>query len=298
MNFNSVVSRRRRASYIKAGLMPKSGGEDIEFSDIVVTNSRRDKGDEGCTPYEVRPSIDTYGIVSDEGSYYVHHEQQPEKLYITSSITSDCLLQEVKWRYVRDSNLNKGYVERLYLKKLDGTEVLLHQDDAPDDRFFESDSTSRSASNRRSSNHGRKKQPSGDRTDDDWDGEVRGVFIITNFDRDRLITSLRICGSSQNDNERELKYSRRCFKEAMEYYSLWDLAESAKSVLAGSLIRKSSTKSLSMYNKFARILLEYNVLPDYDTYRWERLNNRYDDIVAGNSSSSERRSLCCPWGRR
>ena len=278
--------------------MPRSGGEDIEFSDIVITNSRNDQEEEGCTPYEVRPAVDTYGIVSDESDYFVHHERQPEKVYITSSITSDCLLKEVKWRYVRDTNLNKGFVERLYLKKLSGEEVLLHQDDSTDDHFFESSSTTRNSNSGRTASIGLLGSSPGDDAQDDWDGEVRGIFIITNFDRDRLITSLRICGSIQNDDEKELKRARNCFKQAMDYYSLWDLAESAESVLAGSLIRKSTTKSLSLYNKFAKVLLEYNVLGDYDTYRWERLNREYDDLIAGNRPSAEMRSWCCPWRRR
>ena len=275
MNFNSGVSRRKRVQYIQAGVMPKSGGEDIDFSDIFVTNtSRKETEEEGqrCTPHEVRASVDTYAIVTDDGKYFVHHEHQPEKIYVTSSITADCLLKEVKWRYVRDDNLNKGYVDRLYLKKLDGTVVVLHQNDTSDNL-------------EQSINRDRQKSSSDlvdpDEFANDWDGEVKGVFIITNFDRDQLITTLRICGSLQREVDGNMSQARDCFKQAMEYYSLWDLAESAESVLKGSLLRKTTRKSLSCFNQIPKFLYEYDVLPDYDRYRWERMEQEYDSLLLG-----------------
>jgi len=54
-----------------------------------------------------------------------------------------------------------------------------------------------------------------------YDGSVQGVYIITNFEKKRNITKLRICGSKTKED----------FKKAMEYYCLWDLSAVAASLL-------------------------------------------------------------------
>jgi 1,2-phenylacetyl-CoA epoxidase PaaB subunit len=294
MNFHARVSRKQRVNYLRAGVMRQSSGEDIDFHDIVITNTKTsleaDKDEGHCSPHEVRASVDTYAIVRDHGQWFVHHELQPEKVYVTSSITSDCLFKEIKWRYVRDNRLNKGYVDRLFLKKLDGTEVLLHQDDSASketifDGADDDDEEARrqpgtvetaAANNGSSNSNNVNTNANGDYFREDWDGEVRGIFIITNFDRDQLVTSLRICGSvSPDDDDGDLSAARESFQRAVEYYSLWDLTDSAKSVLDGSLVRKTTSQSLSRMNQVAYYLWANKFLDDYDKFRWGLLAKDY-----------------------
>mmetsp|Transcript_27567 Transcript_27567/g.38784 ORF Transcript_27567/g.38784 Transcript_27567/m.38784 type:complete len:142 (-) Transcript_27567:53-478(-) len=53
------------------------------------------------------------------------------------------------------------------------------------------------------------------------DGSVKGVYMITTFQKKRSVTKLRICGSKTKED----------FKKAMEYYSLWDMSPMAASLL-------------------------------------------------------------------
>jgi hypothetical protein len=301
MSFNAQMSRANRVKLIRAGVMPHGPGYGIRFCDIRVTNTAHTSHSH-CRPHEIRPSVDFYQIVTDNNQFFVRHEKQPEKLYVKSSISADCLLKQVKWHYVRDSDLQKGYVDRLFLKKLDGTEILIdcHKKGASpltpemtgqrseeydggfasqvfDDVEEENNNNNAHSQRnpiRRLQSKRNKKSRSKIKDSEEWDGEINGVFIITKFDVGHVINNLRICGT-RSPKGGELR-ARRMFRRAVRYYSLWELDPSAQALLAGRLVQKMASRSVMFFNELARRLLESGRLENYDKYRWERLINRYD----------------------
>jgi len=148
-------------------------------------------------------NVPEQGTVLDKGTlvqpYMVqkgYGESAVDILLPSNYINEDCLLTKISWKYAKFQNTSKPRLETLKLEKLVGDEkekkVVIGKEDVVD-----------------------------------FDGELEGLFIITQFQMSDQVIKLRVCGSKDITN----------FLPSFEYYSLWGMSVSARNI-----IRKEAAK--------------------------------------------------------
>lgn len=180
----------------------------VEFSDYYITNVSEGGSSPSkgilYQPYQVKIQADGEGAQIEPSSY----------------ISEATLVRKVTWRFTNTyPHTSKPRVGYLKVEMLTGQTVEIKKEDS------------------------KKYNGDGDQISSTA-YELKGVFIITNFEMSTHILSLRLCGSRNAES----------FTKAIEYYSLWQISKSAK-----TLLRRSKSKNTKKRHKSRSIDSHYTV---------------------------------------